>query len=417
MLVILALSYVFIPVFIIYLTGKNKIANRIGAIIIAYIFGLFLGHIGLIPSGSDQLYNLLVSGDKLSLNEVLKLKAQGILNGDDVLLFRIRKIQDIFTTITIPIAIPLLLFSLDIRNWFKMAGKALLSMVLAVIAVLLVVSAGFFIFNGKIHDLWKISGMLVGLYTGGTPNLAALKMMLNVDPDTYIITHTYDTIVSVVYLFFLITIGKKIFRSFLLPYPDYHNNWEKIPLFTESAYHGILQKKYMVPLLKALGLSLLIFAIAGGLSFLVPESLLMIVVILTITTLSILFSMIPSINKIEKTFELGIYFILVFSIVVASMADITKLVDISWQLFMYVTLAIFGSLLLHMLLARLFKVDADTVMVTSAALICSPPFVPMVAGAIHNKEVIVSGLDGGNNGICHRQLSGRSPCLFSTLIL
>ena len=398
MLIILILSYVFIPVLIIYLTGKNKIANRIGAIIIAYIFGLLLGHIGLIPSGSDHLYNLMVSGNKLSLEEVMKLKAQGLLSSNDVLLFRIRNIQDIFTTITIPLAIPLLLFSLDVRNWFKMAGKALLSMVLAVIAVLLVVSVGYLIFKGKIHDLWKISGMLVGLYTGGTPNLAALKMMLNVDPDTYIITHTYDTIVSVVYLFFLITIGKKVFRGFLLPYPNYYNNWVKISLFTESAYHGILQKKYFVPLLKALGLSLLIFTIAGGLSFLVPENLLMIVVILTITTLSILFSLIPSINKIEKTFELGIYFILVFSIVVASMADITKLVNISWQLFMYVTFAIFGSLLLHMLLARIFKVDADTVMVTSAALICSPPFVPMVAGAIHNKEVIVSGLTVGIMG-------------------
>ena len=34
-------------------------------------------------------------------------------------------------------------------------------------------------------------------------------------------------------------------------------------------------------------------------------------------------------------------------------------------------------------------------MVTSAALICSPPFVPMIAGAIHNREVIVSGLTVG----------------------
>ncbi|MFW5657340.1 MAG: DUF819 family protein, partial [Bacteroidota bacterium] len=37
----------------------------------------------------------------------------------------------------------------------------------------------------------------------------------------------------------------------------------------------------------------------------------------------------------------------------------------------------------------------DTVMVTSSALICSPPFVPMIAGAINNKEVIVSGLTVG----------------------
>ncbi len=34
-------------------------------------------------------------------------------------------------------------------------------------------------------------------------------------------------------------------------------------------------------------------------------------------------------------------------------------------------------------------------MITSTALIFSPPFVPVVAGAIQNKEVIVSGLTVG----------------------
>jgi uncharacterized membrane protein len=55
----------------------------------------------------------------------------------------------------------------------------------------------------------------------------------------------------------------------------------------------------------------------------------------------------------------------------------------------------FGSLALHMLFSRLFKVDTDTMMVTSTALICSPPFVPVIAGAIKNREVVVSGLTVG----------------------
>jgi len=52
-------------------------------------------------------------------------------------------------------------------------------------------------------------------------------------------------------------------------------------------------------------------------------------------------------------------------------------------------------LFLHVLLSRLFKIDADTVMITSTALICSPPFVPVIAGAIKNKEIIISGLTVG----------------------
>ena len=44
----------------------------------------------------------------------------------------------------------------------------------------------------------------------------------------------------------------------------------------------------------------------------------MVVVILSITTLAILASLIKWINKIEKTFQLGMYLILVFSLTIAS---------------------------------------------------------------------------------------------------
>ncbi|MBN2349626.1 MAG: DUF819 family protein [Bacteroidales bacterium] len=394
--ILLICVYILSPVLIIYITGKNKIANRIGAIIIAYIFGLILGNAGLIPSASENMFQLMQSQPSLKIKELLDLQAQGVLSSNDIYFFKIRKLQDIFTTITIPLAIPLLLFSLNIRDWFRMAGKTMLSLILGLISVITVVSIGFLVFNTKIYDLWKISGMLIGLYTGGTPNLASLKMMLNVDANTYILTHTYDTVIGVFYLFFLIAAGKRVLGKFLLPYPrknmDIKNNHVS---FTENAYKGIFKKKYFIPLLGALGISTLIFGAGGVLSLFVSQNSVMAVVILTITTLSILFSLVPKINRIEKTFELGIYFILVFSVVVASMADVSRLANISLHLFSYITFAVFGSLVLHILLSKLFKVDGDTVMVTSTALICSPPFVPVVAGALGNKEVVVSGLTVG----------------------
>jgi uncharacterized membrane protein len=60
-----------------------------------------------------------------------------------------------------------------------------------------------------------------------------------------------------------------------------------------------------------------------------------------------------------------------------------------------VAFVIVFSLLLHSLLARLFKIDADTVIITSTALICSPPFVPLIAGSLNNRRIIVSGLTVG----------------------
>ncbi|MBN2612806.1 MAG: DUF819 family protein [Bacteroidales bacterium] len=393
--IILIVIYTITPAIIIYLTERNSIANRIGTVILAYCFGLVLGHIGLIPSASAFFHELMAANKKFTMQQLLLLQDQGLITASDILFFKIRKLQDLFMTITIPVAIPLLLFSLNIKDWFRMAGKTFLALVLGIAAVILIVGGGFFLFRGQVPDLWKVSGMLIGLYTGGTPNLASLKMMLGVNPETYILTHTYDTVIGVAYLFFLITIGKKIFRKYLNPYPRKDGYFEGSTASINGEYKGMLSREKLLPLLKALGITIIIFIVAGLLSLMVNENQVMIVVILTITTLSIFVSLIPQVNKIDKTFELGMYFILIFSMVVASMADIKQLVHISPALFFYITVSVFGTLLMHVFLSKIFKVDADTVMVSSTALICSPPFVPLVAGALNNKEVVVSGLTIG----------------------
>jgi uncharacterized membrane protein len=60
-----------------------------------------------------------------------------------------------------------------------------------------------------------------------------------------------------------------------------------------------------------------------------------------------------------------------------------------------VGLAIFGSLILHVAGSAIFRIDTDTVIITSVAGICSPPFVPMVASALKNRDVILPGVVTG----------------------
>ena len=237
--------------------------------------------------------------------------------------------------------------------------------------------------------------MLIGVYTGGTPNLASLKMMLDVDAEIYILTHTYDLVIGVFYLAFLMTVGKTLFKRFLPKFPFDQNTNGNNTIDANGSFWAAFRRHTFLPLLKAYGVAILISAIGGGLSLLVPDSMVMVVVILTITTLGILASMIPPINRIDKTFESGMYLILIFSLVVASMADVRNFSGLTPGLFAYITLAVFGSLFLHVLLSKVFKVDSDTTMITSVAFICSPPFVPVVAGAIGNRQVIVSGITVG----------------------
>jgi len=129
-----------------------------------------------------------------------------------------------------------------------------------------------------------------------------------------------------------------------------------------------------------------------------PEDYITTAIVIIVTSLGIAFSFVPRIKKIKKTFQLGMYIILIFCLSVASMADIKKLADISMPLFYYVGLAMFGSHILHAFIAKFFKIDADTVIISGSALICSPPFVPVVAASLKNREIIMTGLSVGIAG-------------------
>jgi uncharacterized membrane protein len=356
-------AYFLVPMFIIWLCIRFPWIDKIGAVLVNYGIGVIIGNLGILPEGFD-------------------------------------KIQNFLTTILIPIAIPLLLFTADIKTWVKMAGKTLLAFVLGTLALLISIYVGYYIFHTKVDKLWEVSGMLVGVYTGGTPNLAAIKTALNVPADRFIITHSSDTFVCMIYLFFILSMGQKLFGLFLPKFKLSEfavNNINADAILEDTKdFVELIKKKNWLSTLKALGLSVFIFAIGGGISMLVPEKTMMLTAILTITTLALLLSAQPSINKMKNSFTLGMYFIHVFSLVVASMADFTRFSAVeSMDIFFYVALVVYATVIIHLILAYFFKIDTDTFIIVSMAMIFSPPFVPVVAASLRNKYIIISGMTAG----------------------
>ena len=364
-LIIMIFFFVIAPVIILYLETQFSIMKKVGAVLVCYAIGLILGNINILPEGAEKYQNLM-------------------------------------TNLTIPIALSLILFSIDVKKWFKMAGTAMTSLVIGLFTVIVMIFAGYFIFKGSIDDIWKVSGMLVGIYTGGTPNLAAMKTALEVDQELYIMTHTYELSLGALYLVFILSVGQKVFLTILPPFkmPDNgESNSTQINAEEDfDNYNGIFKKDTFLPLLGAFGLSLVIVGVSYAISMLLPEDFKTAGIILFITTFGIAFSFVPKIKQIKKTFQTGMYIILIFCLVVSSMADLTKLANISFSLFWYVGLAMFGSHILHVFIAKLFKIDADTVIISGSALICSPPFVPVIAGALKNREIILTGLTVGIAG-------------------
>jgi uncharacterized membrane protein len=80
----------------------------------------------------------------------------------------------------------------------------------------------------------------------------------------------------------------------------------------------------------------------------------------------------------------------------ASMADFSKFnFSEGVNLIYYLTIAVFGSLVLHAIFCRLMRIDADTMVVSSVSFINSPPFVPMMVAALKNKSVLIVGIGAG----------------------
>jgi uncharacterized membrane protein len=306
-----------------------------------------------------------------------------------------------------------MLFSIDLRRWLKAGARAILSFALEIVSVALVASAGYFLLRRGIgSDAWKLAGMLSGVYTGGTVNLAAVGTALKVDPNLYVASHVSDILVSSVYLLFVITAGRKVLGAILPPYAPCSDGPE-VPEASDGAparrvsgekadrledydsYAGIFKRSVIVPLLGALGLAALIGGIGGGVSLLLPAEWGSVVAILILTTLGVLCSAVPSVRRIRMTYHLGQYFILVFCLALGSMADLRKLAASAPSVVGYVALTVFGSLVAHVLLASAFRIDRDTMIVTSVAGICSPPFVPMASAALGNRRVLFPGIVTG----------------------
>lgn len=354
----------FTPLLILWLTWRFPALNKVGTIIIAYVIGCLLGLTGLIPDTPE-----------------------------------VHKVQTDIATYTIPFAIPLLLFSSDLKSWMRLAPSFIKSTLFGILGCCIAIVIGFLICAGDDREAFaSIGGMLTGLYTGGNANLASIKMALGVDDTTYIITSAYSTLLSAVYLFFVIIFGKRVLRLLLPDFPKEKvapSGDVEMKNHDNELFYGLFRRSNLRTLTQALLLTVIIIAVGAGIALLCPKRMFQTVFILSISTLAIIASTFKRVRTMERTFEAGTYLILVFSIAVASQVTTGTLGNIDPHIFLFITIATLGSLLMHVLLSALFRVDTDTTLATSISLICSPPFVPVVAGAVKNKTIIGPGIAVG----------------------
>ena len=354
---LLILFFLFAPAVVLWLCRRVPVLGKIGPVLILYLIGIVVGNL-FHPSGMAQ-------------------------------------IQDVLSSAMVPLSIPLMLFSCTFRR--SETRSQVLALLTGLLAVATAVVAGYFLFGKKMADGAQVGGMLTGVYTGGTINLASLKVMLGVPEETFILLNSFDMVVSFLYLTFLLSVGIRLFRKWL---PN-ETGEDALPAQAASGeeqhpYRALFTRQGLRDAAILLGIDVLIIGVSAGLGLLAGDRAFMTVLILCLTTLGIAASFWKPVRQRKQGYDIGMYFIYIFSVVVASMADFRTL-DIGGSLLMfcYLSFVIFGSLLLSLLLAKLCKVDADTMTVSSVAYICSPPFVPMMSAAMKNRRVLAGGLAVG----------------------
>ncbi len=358
------IGYFIIPVLIILLFNKYRWARSIGTVIMAYAVGIIAALIGFLPTGTEPGAEALESMQKTLMN------------------------------VAVPLAIPLMLFNSDFKLWTKSLPKTMAVLIGGLVSILIAVVSGYFLFrNAGIPQFDRVAAMMTGIYTGGTMNFSALGNMLEVDPSLITMTLTFEEIATLPFIVFIVAGGYKVFRKLLPAQADGAAAETEEAFKTESFenYKGMLQPKTFGRMMLGFLLSLGMLAVGAGLSLLITHKLNELIVILTITTLAIAASFSPKVRALPKTFELGMFFILIFSIVVASKFDIHHIKG-SLQILWFIVYVMLTSIVLHLIICKIFKVEGDLFTVGHISLLCSPPFVPPIVEALGNRKVLLSGI-------------------------
>ncbi len=305
--------------------------------------------------------------------------------------------QSISTTASeacILLAIPLLLYSTDIIGWFRYAKSSILSFFICLGSGVISSILMAYLFQGQLTDTWRLSGMLVGVYTGGTPNMQAIGLALEAEEATYILLNAADIFCSGVYLVLLTSILPVFLGSFL---PKFQAPIDEHPeeLIVEEKEAWVIGD-----ILKAIGLTIVIIGLSVGLTWLIYGNLEKVaLLILLLTTFSILASLSPRIRNWSGSFETGEYFLLMFCVAIGMLTDFSSLLAEGSTILLYTACVLSTSIILHYLFSALFRIDRDTAMITSTAAVFGPVFIGQIASVLNNRTLIVSGIATGLVGM------------------
>ncbi len=286
---------------------------------------------------------------------------------------------------TVALAIPLMLFSANLRAWLRLARPTLISLCLWIGCVCTMSLIAYRLWGQWLLQPEAATAMASSVYTGGTANMAAVNRAIGAPVQLFNEMNPTDLFISGTYLLLILTFIPTLIRRLLPPFAKPSEMLDT----QEDTPHTPLT---VISILQSFGWGLLAVIIPAGLSFLIFGNLNESFLLIGLTCIGLGGALIPIVQRQIGTYELGEYFFLVFCLVMGTQIDIQALIGRAPVLLGFMATISLGSVALHILLAKWFKIDADTALITQVSGMYGPPFIGPVATRLENRDMVVSGL-------------------------
>lgn len=289
----------------------------------------------------------------------------------------------------VPTAIPLLLFNANLKTIRKSSGRALIIYLLSGLGTVCGGFLAYFCLRHYVPELEKITPMMVGSYTGGSPNFVAMAKAFHASGKTVSVAVVADNLLMAIYFFVLAAIPsiRFFYKRFSHPLMD---RIEKEAAAAHASNHAASYWKPKDISLKdiaaCLSVSLVIVAVSnnvadyfhrsiptGGFAFALLNGLLGNPYLMMTTMTVLLATLFPGfLGKLGGAQELGTYFIYIFFAAIGVSASIYRMITQAPLLLAFCLIIVGVNMLFSLLFGKLFKFSLEEILVASNANIGGP---------------------------------------------
>ncbi|MDL0254368.1 DUF819 domain-containing protein [Clostridioides difficile] len=303
------------------------------------------------------------------------------------------------STYAIPVSMTIMLMSVDLKEMTKLSREPLISIFVAVLTVSIMAFLFGLVFAEKISEGWKVAGMFVGTYTGGSANLTAIGTGLNVSRQTLAAANAADYVIGVPTLIFMFALpailkNSKKFKK-LWPYHVEESELEDCQNeeFMESKEWSIKDIAWM------LAIGFVVTEVSTILAGYFNSSFSSAARILLVTTISIIIAQLKPVKKLKGNLDLGLFVALFFLCTIGFSVDIKEFLGSTFTITLYCFSIIFASFVFHLGITRLLKIKYQYVILSIVGAIADGPTSALVAASAKWNSLVsvavVMGVIGG----------------------